>query len=81
MTEEEVKEAAERDGFTEEGPSNESKGGEGKRLTKPGKKGEQVRIMPGNPLDSNPVKQGPYVRVSKPGVNDHAVPLASNPTL
>jgi len=63
-------------------PSKESKGGDGTRYYNPKKQGQQIRVMPGNPADPAPVKQGPYVRVSsgtKP--KSPPIPLKGNPTL
>jgi RHS repeat-associated protein len=57
-----------------------SRGG-GVRYPVPGRPGDQVRIEQGNPGDPNPVKQGPYGRVSQNGVKSDPFPLAGNPTL
>lgn len=59
------------------GPSRE---GGGTRYTH-GVKGEQVRVQPGKPTDPNPVKQGPYARISKDGIKSDPIPLVGNPTL
>jgi RHS repeat-associated protein len=76
----EVEEVARKAGFTERGnpPRNDPNG---VRLRKPGNPADQVRIQSGNPADPNPVKQGPYVRVSQDGIVSDPVPLAGNPTL
>jgi hypothetical protein len=55
------------------------KGG-GMRYADPGNPGTQVRVMPGNPNDPNPVKQGSYARVSTGGMisdqyRSKAIPL------
>ncbi len=62
-------------------PSNPGKGGEGTRYPDPNRPGDQVRIMPGKPTDPNPVKQGPYGRVSDGGKLSPPIPLQGNPTL
>jgi RHS repeat-associated protein/uncharacterized repeat protein (TIGR01451 family) len=59
-------------------PSN---GEGGTRYANPDRKGEQVRVMPGKPTDRNPVKRGPYARVSRNGVKSEPIPLKGNPTL
>jgi uncharacterized protein RhaS with RHS repeats len=48
----------------------------GMRYANPNKPGEQVRIMPGNPNDPNPAKQGPYVRVSTGGTVSDPTPIS-----
>jgi RHS repeat-associated protein len=53
----------------------------GVRYANPQARGEQVRVMPGKPGDPNPVKQGPYVRISRGGVKSDPIPLKGNPTL
>lgn len=58
-----------------------AKNGLGKRFSDPGRPGDQVRIMQGNPADPNPVKRGPYVRVSRLGMVCDPVPLLGNPVL
>jgi hypothetical protein len=55
--------------------------GSGTRWLNPNKPGQAVRVMPGKASDPNPVKQGPYVRVSKDGKVSDPVPLSGNPTL
>jgi RHS repeat-associated protein len=55
--------------------------GDGTRYTNPDRPGEQVRVMPGNPDDPNPVKQGPYIRISTNGTVSPPIPAAGNPTL
>jgi hypothetical protein len=51
------------------------------RYADPGNPGTQVRVMPGNPNDPNPVKQGSYARVSTGGMICDPIPLKGNPTL
>lgn len=48
-------------GWQNEGPTSKS-GGVRWRL--PGNQADQVRMMPGNPPDPDPIKQGPYIRFS-----------------
>jgi hypothetical protein len=48
---------------------------------RPRRPGDQIRIMRGNPADPDPVKRGPYVRISKSGKVSEPVPLHGNPTL
>ena len=55
--------------------------GRGTRYSDPKKRGDQIRIMSGNPADPDPVKQGPYVRISISGKKSAPVPLDGNPTL
>jgi RHS repeat-associated protein len=58
--------------------------GRGKGVTRypvPGRQGDQVIVEPGNPNDPNPVKQGPYGRVSQDGQRSDPFPLEGNPTL
>jgi hypothetical protein len=57
------------------------KGGLGKRDSDPERLGDQIRIMTGNPADPDPVKRGPYARISKSGKVSDPIPLAGNPTL
>lgn len=79
-TPEEVEQAAKEAGYTNDvGPPRNDPGG--KRLQKPGNPADQVRIQRGNPNDPNPVKQGPYVRVTQGGVVSPPIPLAGNSTL
>lgn len=59
-------------------PSNR---GGGERYSDPDRPGDQIRIMPGNPNDPDPVKQGPYLRISKSGKKSPPIPLEGNPTL
>jgi RHS repeat-associated protein len=61
-------------------PGQASRGG-GTRYPVPGRSGDQVRIENGNPNDPNPVKQGPYGRVSQDGNTSDPFPLNGNPTL
>ena len=53
-------------------PSNH---GGGVRWSDPAAPGNQVRAMPGNPADPNPMKQSPYMRVSMPGVPHYPIPI------
>jgi len=53
----------------------------GLRYADPARRGDQIRFMRGNPNDPNPVKQGPYVRISKGGQKFGPFPLEGNPTL
>lgn len=50
----------------------------GVRFRNPAIKGEQIRIMPGNPLSSGPDHRFPYVKVSFRGQKWH-IPLKGNP--
>jgi hypothetical protein len=77
---EEVEEAPNQAGFTQRGDPPRSDPN-GARLRKPGNPADQVRIQSGNPADPNPVKQGPYVRISQGGAVSEPIPLAGNPTL
>ena len=52
--------------------------GGGSRWLKPDRPGEAVRVQPGNPRDPNPVKRGPYTRVSKDGQVSDPIPLRGN---
>jgi RHS repeat-associated protein len=61
--------------------SSATRKGGGTRYANPDRPGEQVRIMPGNPNDSNPVKQGPYVVISKDGKTSEHIPLRGNQAL
>ncbi len=61
-------------------PTREGEGS-GTRYANPDKPGEQVRVMPGKASDPNPVKQGPYVRISTDGKVSPPIPIAGNPTL
>jgi hypothetical protein len=55
--------------------------GEGTRYKHPTNKGDQIRVMPGKPTDPNPVKKGPYCRISCGGKVSDPIPLKGNPTL
>jgi len=55
--------------------------GSGVRYPNPDRPGEQVRVMPGKSTDPNPVKQGPYGRISAGGKVSPPIPLEGNPTL
>ena len=57
-----------------------SRGG-GTRYPVPGRPGDQVRIEPGNQKNSDPMKQGPYGKVSQDGKESEHFPLDGNPTL
>jgi hypothetical protein len=61
-------------------PTREGEGS-GTRYHNPERLGEAVRVMPGKATDPNPVKQGPYVRVSKGGKVSDPIPLKGNQTL
>ncbi len=58
-----------------------TRGPGGTRYSNPARPGEQVRIMPGNPADPNPLKRGPYARISADGTVSDPIPLAGNPGL
>ena len=58
-----------------------ARSGLGTRHADPNRPGDQIRIMSGNPLDPDPVKRGPYVRISKSGKVSNPIPLDGNPTL
>lgn len=64
-------------GWTRE-PTRE---GDGTRYKHPTNRGEQIRVQPGKPTDPNPVKQGPYCRISCGGKTSDPIPLKGNPTL
>jgi hypothetical protein len=53
----------------------------GTRYTHPENRGEQIRVMPGNANDPNPIKRGPYARISRAGKVSEHVPLKGNPTI
>ena len=55
--------------------------GEGTRYVHPTNRGEQLRVQPGMASDPNPVKQGPYCRISQCGETTEPIPLKGNPTL
>ena len=55
--------------------------GLGKRYADPNHPGDQIGVMRGNTADPDPVKRGPYVRISKPGKVSAPIPLAGNPTV
>jgi RHS repeat-associated protein len=61
--------------------SSPTRGEGGVRYADPSRPGDQIRIMPGNPLDSDPVKRGPYLVVSVGGNTSEHIPLAGNPVL
>ena len=58
-----------------------AKTGLGKRFSNPHRRGDQIRIMSGNPADPDPMKRGPYVRISKSGKVSDPIPLDGTPTL
>jgi hypothetical protein len=58
-----------------------AKTGLGKRYADPSRPGEQIRVMTGDLADPEPVKRGPYVRISKSGKVSDPIPLAGNHTL
>ena len=76
---EEVEQLLKERGFEGE-PTREGEAS-GQRFPSPGKPGEQVRIMRGKPNDPNPVKRGPYTRISADGKVSEPIPLKGNPTL
>ena len=47
----------------------------------PEKHGDGIRVMPGYPGNPDPVKQGPYARVTHNGHRSPPIPLQGNPTL
>ncbi len=66
---------------TEWGPGTPSSRGGGTVWRAPGRGGDGIRIMPGNPDVSIPEQRGPYCRVNKGGnLSDH-IPLKGNPVL
>lgn len=76
-TPEEVDEIMEDKGWKGEPSANE----QGTRYPNPDKPGEQVRVQAGNRNDPNPIKRGPYVRISRNGGVSDPIPLAGNPTI
>ena len=66
------------DGWVEGSPT---RSGHGRRWKNPEKRGEQVRIMPGDPTNDPLEKRGPYVGVSRNGTQSPPIPLAGNPAL
>jgi hypothetical protein len=60
---------------------NPVRSGRGTRFADPSRPGDQIRVMDGNLIDPNPVKRGPYVRISKDGIVSEPIPLKGNPTL
>lgn len=60
--------------------TNANKGGLGVRYSNPERLGEQIRVTPGKATDPNPVKQGPYLRISRHGTVTDPIPLEGNPT-
>ena len=65
----------------ERGLKGEHSRGGGTRYPVPGRPGDQVRIENGNPNNSDPVKRGPYGRVSENGKTSDPFPLRGNPLL
>src|SRR6185312_15155321 len=61
--------------------SKPAEGGQGTRYAHPTNRGEQIRVMPGDPNAPEGVKRGPYARVSRGGKVSEPIPLAGNPTL
>ena len=59
-------------------PSNS---GGGSRYPNPDKSGEQVRVQPGYPNSDDPLKRGPYARISSKGQISSPIPLSGNPAL
>ncbi|WP_310572338.1 RHS repeat-associated core domain-containing protein, partial [Gemmatimonas sp.] len=55
--------------------------GGGIRYVHPTNLGEQLRVQPGNAFDPNPLKQGPYCRISQCGQTSNPISLLGNPTL
>jgi RHS repeat-associated protein len=53
---------------------------DGVRYDVPGQPGDQVRLMPGNPADSDPAKQVPYGRVTQNGVKSDPFPINGKPS-
>jgi len=76
---EEIEQLLKERGF--EGESTRDGEAAGQRFPNPNKPGEQVRIMKGKPNDPNPVKRGPYARISANGKVSEPIPLKGNPTL
>ena len=63
----------------EKGIKGEPSRGGGTRYPVPGRPGDQVRIEKGNPNNPDPVKRGPYGRVSENGKKSDPFPLRGNP--
>ncbi|MGL4175278.1 MAG: hypothetical protein ACRCSN_04300, partial [Dermatophilaceae bacterium] len=61
--------------------TNAKAGGLGIRYSNPERLGEQIRIIPGKFTDPNPLKKGPYIRISRNGTVTEPIPLCGNPTL
>jgi hypothetical protein len=70
-----------KDAIPKDWSESPAKNGLGKRYANPNRPGDQIRVMDGNPADPNPVKRGPYVRVSRNGKVSEPIPLKGNPTL
>lgn len=56
-------------------------GSGGTRYVHPTNRGEQIRVMPGNPDDPNPIKRAPYARISRNGKISDPIPLKGNPEI
>ena len=69
------------DAIPDDWTESPSRTGLGRRFADPRRPGDQIRIMRGNPADPDPVKRGPYVRVSKTGKVSDPIPLQGNPIL
>jgi hypothetical protein len=61
-------------------PGRATRKGGGTRYEDPKRRGDQIRIMPGEPGASDPLHRGPYVVISKGGKVTR-IPLEGNPTL
>jgi hypothetical protein len=61
-------------------PARPTRDGDGIRYEVPGQPGDQVRLMPGNPNDSNPAKQVPYGRVPQNRKVSDPFPINGKPT-
>lgn len=73
-----------KDWLSNNGWSNtgQTKSGAGE-VFQSGKRGEQIRLMPGYPEGSRPldIKTGPYMEMSVGGKKVPTIPLHGNPTL
>ena len=61
-------------------PGQPTRSNDGERFFNPDKRGEGVRIMPGDPNAHDPGHAGPYAKFTKDGEIIH-VPLKGNPTI
>lgn len=59
---------------------NATRKDDGIRFADPARRGDQIRLMPGNPSAIDPLHQGPYAVISRGGTVTR-VPLQGNPTL